>query len=119
MKLGIQEVGGAFVARVEGTRLVFAGLDSFMERLSPCVARERAVLILDMEEVDYVDSAAIGCIMDLYRQAAEQQGFFGLSGLQPRVRTMLRMTGAHEMIGFFDTVDDALRGAGDASGEVR
>ncbi len=113
MKLDIREAEGAFVVRVGAARLVFAGLDAFMERLAPCVAGERAVLILDMEAVDYVDSAAIGCIMDLYRQTTERQGFFGLSGLQPRVRTMLRMTGAHEIIGFFDSVDDALRGAGE------
>ncbi len=117
MKLGIRNVDGATVARVGEARLVFAGLDPLMERLAPSVAPDRPVLILDLEAVDYVDSAAIGCIMDLYRRVADGRGFLALAGLQPRVRAMLRMTGAHEIIGFFDTVEDAAAAARRRFGE--
>jgi len=119
MNLGIRILEGAWVVRVAEPRLVFAGLDLFMEQLGPRVNGENPVLVLDMEEVNYLDSAAIGCIMDLYRQAAAGKGFFGLAALRPRVATMLRMTGAHEMIGFFDSVEDALRGSRESLGEGR
>jgi anti-anti-sigma factor len=45
-----------------------------------------------------VDSATIGCLMDLYRQTTAAGGVFKLSGVQKRVETMLSMTGAHNFL---------------------
>jgi anti-anti-sigma regulatory factor len=46
----------------------------------------------------YVDSATIGCLMDLYRQASAAGGAFKLVGVQKRVETMLTMTGAQHFL---------------------
>ena len=48
--------------------------------------------------VGYVDSATIGCLMDLYRQASAAGGSLKLAGVQKRVETMLTMTGAHNFL---------------------
>jgi anti-anti-sigma factor len=53
---------------------------------------------VDLTPVGYVDSATIGCLMDLYRQATAAGGAFKLSGVQKRVETMLAMTGAHNFL---------------------
>jgi len=54
---------------------------------------ERRVVV-DLTSVGYVDSATIGCLMDLYRQASAAGGALKLAGVQKRVETMLTMTGA-------------------------
>ena len=59
--------------------------------------RERSILI-DLPPVTYVDSATIGCLMDLYRQAIAAGGHLKLGGVQKRVETMLTMTGAQNFI---------------------
>ena len=46
----------------------------------------------------YVDSATIGCFMDLYRQATAASAALRLAGVQKRVDTMLTMTGAHNFL---------------------
>ena len=46
----------------------------------------------------YVDSATIGCLMDLYRQVHHAGGHLKLSGVQSRVETMLTLTGAQNFI---------------------
>jgi anti-anti-sigma factor len=48
--------------------------------------------------VTYVDSATIGCFMDLYRQASAAGSMLKLSGVQKRVETMLTMTGAQNFL---------------------
>ena len=53
---------------------------------------------VDMSKVVYVDSASIGCLMDLYRQATQAGGALKLAGVQKRVETMLTMTGAQNFI---------------------
>ena len=53
---------------------------------------------MDISNIGYVDSAAIGCLMDLYRQATAAGGALKLAGVQKRVETMLTMTGAHNFL---------------------
>jgi anti-anti-sigma factor len=55
-------------------------------------------ILLDLSTVTYVDSATIGCLMDLYRQAAAAGGTLKLYGVQKRVETMLTMTGAQNFL---------------------
>jgi anti-anti-sigma factor len=63
-------------------------------------AGERKVIV-DLAPVVYIDSATIGCLMDLYRQAAAAGGALKLAAVQKRVETMLTMTGAHNFIPLF------------------
>ena len=51
-------------------------------------------VVVDLSSVGYVDSATIGCLMDLYRQMNAAGGAVRLAGVQKRVETMLTMTGA-------------------------
>ena len=58
----------------------------------------RSKLVVDLSNVTYVDSATIGCLMDLYRQVTAGGGVLKLTGVQKRVETMLSMTGAHNFL---------------------
>ena len=55
-------------------------------------------VLLDLSQVTYVDSATIGCLMDLYRQAVGAGGALKLTGVQKRVEVMLTMTGAQNFL---------------------
>lgn len=108
MKLSTRTEGGAFLVRIEEPRLVYAALDSFLKQIAHHFEARQPVLVLDFAAVNYVDSAAIGCLMDLYRRASANQGRIALCGLMERVERMLRMTGAHEFIPFFPSAKEAL-----------
>jgi len=74
-------------------------------------AGERRVL-LDLSTVTYVDSATIGCLMDLYRQAAAAGGALKLAGVQKRVETMLTMTGAQNVLEIHPDEPSAIKSFG-------
>ena len=40
----------------------------------------------------------VGCLMDIYRLMQDKGGAVKLSGVQPRVETMISMTGVHKLI---------------------
>ena len=61
-----------------------------------------------MSRVVYIDSATIGCLMDLYRQATQVGGAVKLAGVQKRVETMLTMTGAQNFIELHDNESSAV-----------
>jgi anti-anti-sigma factor len=85
------------VVRVNEARLMYPLLPEFTAAVSPLVAPNSKV-VLDLSSVTYVDSATIGCLMDLYRQMHAAGGVLKLAGVQKRVETMLSMTGAHNFL---------------------
>ena len=54
--------------------------------------------MIDLSKVEYLDSAAIGCLMDLYRQATASGARLKLAGVQRRVETMLTLVGANQFM---------------------
>jgi anti-anti-sigma factor len=68
---------------------------------------QRRVLI-DLAPVTYVDSATIGCLLDLYRQISADGGTLKLSSVQKRVETMMTMTGTQNFIQIYPDETRAL-----------
>lgn len=98
MNLSTDRVGTAVVVRVGETRLTYQILSSFADPVTKLLGAGEKRVIIDLSRVVYVDSATIGCLMDLYRQADKLGGAIRLSGVQKRVETMLTMTGAHNFM---------------------
>jgi anti-anti-sigma factor len=98
MNLTTDRSHGVSVVRVNETRLTYPLLSDFANTISSLIASGERKVLLDLTTVIYVDSATIGCLMDLYRQAATAGGTLKLSGVQKRVETMLTMTGAQNFL---------------------
>ena len=109
MKVSTRTDSGAVVVRIEVARLVYATLDSFVDQVGPYLEADRPAVVFDLSPVNYLDSAAIGCLMDLYRRASAKQGRIALAGVLERVERMLRMTGAHEFIPIYGSAGEAVR----------
>ncbi len=54
--------------------------------------------------------------MDVHRLLTDKGGAVRLSGLQPRVETMLSMTGVHRIIEVFRDEEEAVASFGSAEG---
>ena len=98
MNVTTEQAGGVSILHVEETRLMYPVLADFTSAVTDLVAAGRRDILVDLSRVTYVDSAAIGCLMDLYRQVSSAGGHLKLSGVQKRVETMLTMTGAQNFI---------------------
>ena len=98
MNVKTDTVGGVSIVRVGETRLMYPILGDFSAAVSALVAAGRHDIVIDLSPVTYVDSATIGCLMDLYRQVHGAGGHLKLSSVQKRVETMLTMTGAQNFI---------------------
>ena len=98
MKFTIEQAGPISIVRVDESRMMYPMLADFSAELSGLIASGRSEILIDMSPVTYVDSATIGCFMDLFRQVANVGGHLKLSGVQKRVETMLTMTGAQNFI---------------------
>ena len=98
MNVTTSHVGGVAVIRVQEPRLTYPILSDFATTATNLIGAGEKKLLIDLSTVTYVDSATIGCFMDLYRQAAAAGSTLKLSGVQKRVETMLTMTGAQNFL---------------------
>lgn len=108
MNLQLESVGDVQVVRVKEERLVFQTLRSFTDNISNLIASGSKNLLIDLSQVQYLDSATIGGIVDLYRQASERTGSLKLVGLQDRVERMVSLVGVHNLIDIFREEKTAL-----------
>ena len=98
MNVTTSHIGGVVVVRVQEPRLTYPILADFATAATGLIGSGEKKILVDLTTVGYVDSAQIGCLMDLYRQATAAGGSLKLAGVQKRVETMLTMTGAHNFL---------------------
>src|SRR5918999_1563803 len=110
MNLTTDHHQGIAVVRVGEPRLMYPLLSEFSSTVTALIGGGERKVLLDLSNVTYVDSATIGCFMDLYRQAAAAS--LKLSGVQKRVETMLTMTGAQNFLEIHPDEPSALKSFG-------
>jgi len=112
MNLTTDRNQGVAVVRVNETRLMYPILSDFANTITSLLGSGERKVLVDLSTVTYVDSATIGCLMDLYRQASAAGGALKLSGVQKRVETMLSMIGAHNFLEIHPDESTALKSFG-------
>ena len=112
MNLNTEQTGAVSIVRVAEPRLMYPMLGDFSATVVNLLSSGRRDILIDLAPVTYVDSATIGCLMDLYRQITVAGGRLKLSGVQKRVETMLTLTGAQNFIEIHADEPSAVRSFG-------
>ena len=73
MNLTTEHANGIAVVRVGESRLMYPLLSEFSSAVTQLIAAGERKVVVDLSSVGYVDSATIGCLMDLYRQAQRRR----------------------------------------------
>jgi anti-anti-sigma factor len=119
MQLAFEERDDVTVVRVKEAKLTYPVLSAFFSEVRQRVEGGARKVVIDLSAVTYLDSASIGCLMDVHRLLQEQGGALRLSGLQPRVETMISMTGVHKIVPLHREEEEALAGFGVRGGPAR
>lgn len=68
-----------------------------------------AKVILDLSEVEFLDSSGMGVILSIVRQLTTSGGTLKLTNVKKAVRTLFELVRFHRMIEIFDTTDSAVK----------
>ena len=112
MNLTTDRTEDVAIVRIGETRMMYPLLQEFSGAVAGLLAAGDRKVLIDLSKVTYVDSATIGCLMDLYRQTTTAGGQLRLAGVQKRVETMLTMTGAHNFLKMFPDEASAVQSFG-------
>jgi len=76
---------------------------------SLCDQTTRPRFLLDLENVDMINSKLLGVIMGLNLKVLRKQGELRLCGIKPRVREVLNLTRLDEILHVHGTCDEAMK----------
>jgi len=65
-------------------------------------------VILDMAEVEFVDSTGLGAFISFFRNLKENNGVFKLASLSDQVRTIFEITRLYRVFEIYDSLEAAL-----------
>jgi anti-sigma B factor antagonist len=98
MQFEVERAGEASVLRVNVSKLTYPVLAAFFAQAHAAVEGGARRLVIDMTAVTYIDSATIGCLVEIHRLLGDQGGSVTLTGLHRRVENMITMTGVHKFL---------------------
>jgi anti-anti-sigma factor len=108
MQLLLEESSDVRIVRVKEAKLTYPVLSSFLAQVGEIVEAGARKLVIDLAAVTYIDSASIGCLINIYWLLNNRGGALKLSGLQPRVEVMLSMTGVRRVVDIYREEAEAL-----------
>ena len=96
-----------------GVRLVFTGAEALESANAEAVksaslkaVRGASEAIVDLSEIEFVDSAGVGVLVAVYRSMRQRGGRARFCGVRPGVRSVLEIIRLDEIL---DLVDDPLQ----------
>jgi anti-sigma B factor antagonist len=97
-------------AVVEGpTQFIVENRAELRQRVRAELEQGRATVVVDLSRTEYVDSAGLGTLVLLNKEARAAGGCLVLAGLSDHVRDLLRLVRLDEVFTIAATVADAVR----------
>jgi anti-sigma B factor antagonist len=103
---GVDRLDGGVVVRLAG-ELDLYNAHQVREALLACSAENPARLVVDLGEVQFVDSTALGVLVEARSRMADKQAFL-LAAPGPETRRALEVSGLDRHFNIHASVDDAL-----------
>jgi anti-sigma B factor antagonist len=100
----IDDVAGATVLRIHGPLL----LGNFFPLQNMVRADGAPLLILDVSDMPYIDSAGIGCLVGAHVSRENSGRKLILVGANERLQTSLKVTKVDQLFTISGTIEDAL-----------
>ncbi|MCC3246452.1 STAS domain-containing protein [Methylocystis sp. WRRC1] len=112
MKLVTEMQGGRTVLSVQEDRLDAHNSSELKERILKILEAGVRNLIIDLGQVQFIDSSGLGALLSGYKNASLRSSAFALVGLQPRVRSMFELTRLHRVFDIYPDLQDAIADQG-------
>lgn len=107
MKISTRTEGDICIATVEDTRIDAAAALAFKEAIREATEGAPETVILDLQNVTFIDSSGLGAIVATLKYLAPDRKLV-LAGLTPSVARVFELTRMDRVFALFATLDDAM-----------
>lgn len=106
MNITEREENGITIFELEG-RVDSEGAVQLDDVLQGSLKAGKYKLVLEMSQVQYINSAALRTLADIITQTQEHNGDLKLVALQPKVKRVLQIVGFDKFSSIYDSLDSA------------
>lgn len=114
MELDIRENGNTCTLKLKGRLVSGVPVSQFESAFQSALAKGHIFLILDLEDMPYIDSSGIGSIVNALRTSTKAGGNAKLVKPAPFVSKTFKMCGILGLFGVYETESEALAALGGA-----
>ncbi len=107
LRMSTRTLDGAMVVDCSG-RLVFGEESASLRDMIKKLVVQSPRIVLNMQEVNYIDSGGLGTLVSLYTSARNAGGAIKLARLSQRVSDLLQIT---KLLTIFEVFDDEEKAA--------
>lgn len=109
MKLVTRLIDDVEVVKVNGKIELGEGSAAIRDVVRDLLARGRKRIVLDLADVDYIDSAGLGALVSSFTSVRNDGGDLKLIYLTKRVQDLLQMTKLYTVFEIFDDETAAIK----------
>jgi len=110
MEILIERRDGKIVLCLKEDRLDAHNSSELKERLMKMFEEGGRDIIVDLHEVEFIDSSGLGALLSGHKNAVQRSTGFALAALQPRVKSMFELTRLQRVFEIYSDIRDALTG---------
>lgn len=112
MQLETQMQNDRVVIAVKEARLDAHNSSELKDRILRTLEEGGRRFVVDLAEVNFIDSSGLGALLSGYKNATQRSGTFILAGLQPRVRSMFELTRLNRVFEIYPRLQEAISSQG-------
>ena len=106
------EVGHVLVLHLSGSITLGPGTQKFRQLIAETLESGRKAILLNMAEVNYIDSSGLGELVAAYTASTRRGGTLKLMKLTQRVQDVVQLTKVYRIFEVFNDEDSAVRSFG-------
>jgi len=110
MKIVTELRDGKTILGLKEERLDAHNSGELKERISKLFEEGGHDIIVDLHEVEFIDSSGLGALLSGHKNAVQRSTGFALAGLQPRVKSMFELTRLQRVFDIYADLCEALTG---------
>ncbi len=107
MEIAEERIGEVTILKLSG-RLDSVSAPELKDRVKACAQDGRLRLVIDMADVDFVDSSGLGGLVACLRSLNRLAGDMRMAALQDRVRAVFELIRLHQIFEIFDSAAAAV-----------
>ncbi|MCX7633055.1 MAG: STAS domain-containing protein [Turneriella sp.] len=108
LKIKVKKKGDIHIVEVDGA--IKSGMEfDLADELDACIHDAKVPkIIVDMKKVPFINSAALGILLNVYKEIERRNGRFGLCSISPDVDHLLEITKLSSVFDIYRNQEDAL-----------
>ena len=106
--IDVQEASDTKVAILKG-KLDILGSNELSQKIIPIIEKERFQLIIDLGQVNYINSTGIFCLTRIYTEMKERGDSLKLISINDSIKQTLDIMGILKIIPFYNDLKDAIQ----------